>query len=155
MVSTIRPALLSDIPDVAALGERFHAEAGWPEIAAPYVVEDCAQSLRLMVENPAGILLVAEAGGHLVGMAGGLAHPFYFNFGHLHGGELFWWVEPGLRDGTGAALFDALEDAARSIGCLTFSMSAVERLKPELMGRLYTRRGYVPSERSFIKRLIP
>jgi GNAT superfamily N-acetyltransferase len=153
MSATIRPATLADVPQIADLGERFHTEAGWPEIAAPYIAEDCAKSLCHLVESPCGVILIAETEGRIVGMAGALAHPFYFNASHRHAGELFWWVKPGLRDGTGSALFDKLEEWARSIGCQTFAMSAVERLKPELMRRLYARRGYVAAEHTFIKRL--
>jgi GNAT superfamily N-acetyltransferase len=148
----IRPATLEDVPTIAAMGERFHAEAGWADVV-PYVVADCAQSLRELVGAPAGILLVAEAEGRLVGMAGGLAHPFYFNFAHRTGSELFWWVEPGLRDGTGAALLQSLEDAARAIGCESWAMVAVDKVRPETMARIYRRRGYRPAEHSFIKRL--
>ena len=151
-MTTLRAAEPADVPTIAEMGERFHAEAGWPDICA-FDRGDCEKTLAHLIESPDGILLVAEAAGRLVGMAGGLAHPLYFNLSHRTGQELFWWVEPGLRDGTGRALLDALEDEARAIGCVSWSMACLARAKPELMGRLYERRGYRASERTYIKRL--
>ena len=148
----IRDAIEADLVAIAEMGERFHAEAGWGDICA-YDRRDCEATLAHLVESPDGILLVAEAGGALVGMAGGLAHPLYFNRAHKTGQELFWWVAPGLRDGTGRALLDRLEDAARSIGCISWAMMCLARVKPALMGRLYERRGYRASELTYIKRL--
>jgi len=134
------------------MGERFHAEAGWPDIVE-YVTADCERTLDHLIRSEDGILLVAEHGGRLTGMAGGLAHPIYFNHSHRSGQELFWWVEPGLRDGTGKMLLDRLESEARAIGCVSWSMIALDQVKPELTGRIYRRRGYRASEHSYIKRL--
>jgi len=146
----IRPARLDDLPVIAALGEAFHEEAGWSDIAE-YVPEDCEVSLRHMVES--GILLVADRDGEIVGMAGGLTFPLYFNFAHRTGQEFFWYMKPGLRDGTGRRLLDALEDAARDAGCQSWIMIALDKVNPEATGRYYRHRGYRASEHSWIRRL--
>lgn len=148
----IRNATLDDIPVIAALGELFHAEAGWGDIV-PYSREDTAKTLAFMVNDDNGILLVAERDGEIVGMCGGLAHPVYFNHAHKSGQELFWWMKPGLRDGTGREMLDRMEETAREIGCISWSMIALDKVNPELTGRLYRRRGYRASEHSYIKRL--
>jgi GNAT superfamily N-acetyltransferase len=147
----IRPATLEDVAEVARLGKLFHAEAGWGDICE-YSLEDTEKTLRFLVEDDNGILLVADTG-EIVGMCGGLAHPVYFNHAHKSGQELFWWVKPGLRDGTGRLLLEAMEDEARRIGCVSWSMIALDKVNPELTGRLYRRRGYRASEHSYIKRL--
>lgn len=148
----IRRATLADVPIIAAIGERFHDLAGWHDVAS-YSVEDCAKTLTMMIESPEHIVLVAETLGVIVGIAGGLTFPLYFNHGHRSGQELFLYVEPGLRDGTGGKLLTALEDEARAIGCESWAMIALDKVDPELTGRLYRRRGYRASEHSWIKRL--
>lgn len=148
----IRNAEPRDIPEIARLGELFHAEAGCGDIC-DYSPEDTAKTLAHLIENDDGILLVAEVEGEVVGMCGGLAHPLYFNHSHKGGQELFWWVKPGLRDGTGRQMLEAMEAQAKAIGCSSWSMIALDTVNPELTGRLYRRRGYRATEHSYIKRL--
>lgn len=148
----IRPATVSDIQDIAELGERFHAAAGWSDIFA-YSVADCAESLASFMASDAFICLVADEGG-IAGMAAGIVSPVYFNHGHLSGEELFWWVCPEKAgQGTGIRLLIALEEAAKAKGCESWQMKSIDRLNGERMGRLYERRGYRASEHSYIKRL--
>lgn len=134
------------------MGERFHEEAGMGEFA-PFSRIDCASMLLNLIESDGGILLVAEANGALIGMAGGLVYPFYFNTAHITGQEVFWWVHPDHRKGPGRALLEALEAEAKARGCESWSMVALASVAPEAVGRLYRRRGYRPSEQSYIKRL--
>jgi GNAT superfamily N-acetyltransferase len=148
----IRNATPEDIPEIARLGELFHAEAGWADICE-YSIDDTQKTLGHLVSDESGILLVAERDGEIVGMAGGLAHPIYFNHSHKSGQELFWWMKPGLRDGTGRLLLEAMENAARDIGCTSWAMIALDKVQPEITGRIYRRRGYRASEHSYIKRL--
>lgn len=148
----IRPAVPADVPEIARLGELFHDEAGWGDIV-PYSVEDTVKTLSFLIESDDGILLVAERDGEIIGMTGGLAHPVYFNHVHKSGQELFWWMKPGLRDGTGRLLLDAMEARAKEIGCSSWSMIALDKVNPELTGKIYRRRGYRASEHSYIKRL--
>lgn len=147
----IRPAAASDIPTIAALGEKFHAQAGWDEI--DYCAEDCAASLAAFLEAGCFICLVSETDGAINGMAAGVVSPVYFNASHLSGEELFWWVDDGAPQLTGIRLLDALERAARERGCATWQMKSLARLGGDRMTALYERRGYRPTEQSFMKRL--
>ena len=146
----IREATSADIEEIAALGERFHAQAGWDEIA--YSREDCAKSLANLMASGLFICLVAETDG-IVGMASGVLSPVYFNHAHVSGEELFWWVSDDAPQMTGIRLLDGLEKAARVKGCQSWQMKSLARLNGERMTRLYERRGYRASEQSFIKRL--
>lgn len=132
------------------MGRRFFETAGWPDVAE-WDEASVEKTLRFLMEQPTGCLFVAEKDGQLVGMTGGMLTPFYFNLGHLTGQELFWWVEPEHR-GVGSGLFDALEAWAEAAGAQTFTMIAVDRLKPDVMARIYRARGYQPAEHSFIRR---
>ena len=147
----IRPAAPSDIPEIARLGEEFHAQAGWGDVFS-YSASDCAESLTEYMESGAFICLVAETD-RIVGIASGFVCPVYFNRGHLSGEELFWWVSVDAPQFTGLRLLEALEGAARDRGCLSWQMKSVDRLNGERMSKLYARRGYRPSEHSYIKRL--
>lgn len=151
-MTTIRPAVADDAPAIAEMGERFHAEAAWSDIA-DYRIGDCSKSLIQMIETELGIVLVAENEGRIVGIAGGLVFPLYFNHAHKSGQELFLYVEPGLRDGTGGKLLSALECEARRMGCQSWAMIALDKVNPEATGRLYRRHGYRASEHSWIRRL--
>jgi GNAT superfamily N-acetyltransferase len=147
----IRPATHDDIPRVLEMGRRFHNAAELYEIA-PFDAGSVATTLAWLIDNALGSLFVAEGEGGLVGMTGGMLHPFYFNGDHLTGQEIFWWVEPEHR-GVGSQLFDALETWATEAGAKSFSMIALDKLNPEILGRIYRRRGYRPSEHSYIRRL--
>ena len=147
----IREATLDDCREIAKKGERFFREAGWGDVAE-YRVDDCERTLRHLVTSDDGILIVADVGG-VVGMAGGMVSPLYFNFSHKTGQELFWWTAVNAPLRTGLQLLDAMEDAARAKGCHSWVMMSLDKMNPAIMARMYRKRGYRPSEHSFIKRL--
>lgn len=149
-MTVIRPAEITDIPEVVRMGERFFETAGWPDYAE-WDEASITATLESLITGDLGEVFVLEEGGKLVGMAGGMLFPFYFNHNHLTGQELFWWIEPEHR-GQGAALFDALEGWAKAAGAMSFTMIAVDRLKADVMGRIYRMRGYRAAEHSYIKR---
>lgn len=149
---TIREATQDDVAEVARLGRIFYEEAAWSDVAE-WDDHSILQTLKGLVANDDGIVLVLCRKGVIRGMAGGLVHPLYFNHAHRTGQELFWWLSPDERDGAGAALLTALEDAARAAGAQSWAMIALDMLRPEAIGAVYARRGYRPSERTYIKRL--
>lgn len=148
----IRPAHIGDIPTLVAMGREFHAAAGWGDVAA-FVEDDCAKTLAAMVDNDSMVLLVLEnVAGDVVGMAGGVSAPCYFNHALTLGQELFFWINPEERGG-GMTFKKALEQHAREIGCDAWMMIALDNIRPDATGALYKRAGYRPAERNWIKRL--
>lgn len=147
----IRPATLDDVPEIARLGEIFHAQAGWSDVLG-YSVDDCAASLSRFVELDNFICLVADRGG-IVGMTAGVVSPLYFNHSHLSGEELFWWVSDDAPQMTGMRLLDALEGEAKARGCQSWQMKSIAKLNGDRMAQVYERRNYRASEHSFIKAL--
>lgn len=145
----IRRATIDDVPIMAVYGEQFFDEAGWGDVAS-YDLGDCAASLAQMVESDDAIMLVADEG-EIVGMVAGVIFPLYFNRAHRTGQELFYWVRPGDRNGIGRALLRALADEAKARGCKSWSMIALDKVRPEATGMMYRREGYRPSEHSYIK----
>lgn len=147
----IRPADERDIPALLRMGHYFFDEAGWGDVTE-YDPGSMEITLRHLIDSAGGILLVAESGGAVVGMAAALLYPHYFNTDSLTGQEIFWWVDPAHRKGEGGALLDALESAAQAAGAVSFTMVSVADLRSDALDRVYRRRGYRPAERTYIKR---
>jgi len=147
----IRPATVSDIPAIAAMGKEFHGRAGWSDIF-DYNEADCAASLANLIPLDNFICLVAETD-KIIGMAAGVVSPVYFNHSHKSGEELFWWASDEAPQMAGVRLLVALEGAAKAKGCDSWQMKSIALLGGDRMAKLYERRGYRASEHSFIKRL--
>jgi len=152
MNAEIREAGLIDMPALLRMGRAFFKQASLDTLTTWDDASFEATAQMLILSEP-GVLLVAEADGHGVGMAGALVFPAYFNVKVHVGQELFWFVAPEHRFGVGAALIGRLEEEARSRGASLFIAGAVAGLRDAAIARLYARRGYRPSENSFIKAL--
>lgn len=128
------------------MGERF-AEAANLRASIGYDAATMEALFRNLIAADTAILLITEGGA-----AGGILYPAVFNAAHLTGQELFWWVDPEHR-GTGVRLLAALEDAARAMGAKSWTVSTMESLNHDGAAALYRRRGYVPTDRNYIKAL--
>lgn len=146
----IRRAIPTDIHQLMAMGLAFFNEAGWAK-HAEFDAESFAYSCGLLMDH--GVLLVADNEPGVVGMAAAGIAPAYWNRKILTGQELFWYVCPEHRTGTGGLLMAALEDAMKALGVVLCSMSAEEGLRSSALHRIYRRRGYWPAEKLFWKRL--
>lgn len=144
----IRRAEPEDIHALIEMGQAFFIEAGWSARAA-FDVESFAVTCGALMEG--GVLLVAEKGDEIIGMAGAAIAPAWWNRNVLTGQEVFYYARPGHRKGTGRMLFAGLEVAVKSLGVVLFSMAAEEGLRSEALTRLYRARDYFPAERLFWK----
>jgi GNAT superfamily N-acetyltransferase len=136
---SVREANHYDIPGLVEIGARFHARGLVP---VPFCRQSVAFTLGNLIDNEDSVVLIDGDA-----VAGALLHPAWFNHDHLTGQELFWWAE----NGNGRQLFAALEKWARDRGADSFAMIALENLRPDAVGALYKRKGYVPTEHSFLK----
>lgn len=146
----IRSAVMADLSALLEMGKRFFEASGYADIAR-YDAQSFATTLIKAMESEDSVILVAKKD-KPVGMAGALVYPFYFDFNHRTAQELFWWVDPEHR-GIGSQLFDAMIEAVRMKGAQSLSMIALEALEPEKVGAFYMKRGFRPSERSYIRSL--
>jgi ribosomal protein S18 acetylase RimI-like enzyme len=143
----IRRALVSDLPQMLAMGQRFFDASGYSDITS-----FDPESLEATLKNaPDSVFLVVEKDGVLVGMAGAIVYPFYFNLKHRTAQEMFWWVNPEHR-GVGGQLFYALMSEVKKMGAESISMIALESSGDKVI-KFYEKRGFRPSERSFIRRI--
>jgi GNAT superfamily N-acetyltransferase len=148
----IREAGLIDMPALLRMGRAFFDQAGIGSLTE-WDEDSFEATAQMLITSEPGVMLVAEADGQGVGMAGALVFPAYFNVRVLIGQELFWYVAPEHRFGVGAALISRLEEEARGRGASLFIAGAVAGLRDAAIARLYARRGYRPTESSFIKAL--
>lgn len=138
----IREAAAADIPRLLQMGAKFSAKARLIEHVG-YDSEDMETSFAEMISGEHYSVFIGENGA-----IGGMKAPHPFNYSHWIAQELFWWSEgrEGLR------LLTAFELWA-SAYCQTVRMITLEAIEPQRMGQLYERRGYVPLEHGYIKRL--
>jgi hypothetical protein len=122
------------------MGRKFADRAGLVDHVG-YDPADMAETFRLMIDNPAHLVLIGEKGA-----VGALSGPHPFNHAHTIAQELFWWSEgrEGLR------LLSELEEWAKA-NCHSLRMITLEAVEADRMAQLYARLGYAPLERGFIK----
>ena len=132
------------------MGGKFFAEAKWK---APLVWSDKSAAIALtdLIENPDAIVLIAKKDGESIGMVGGMVYPVWYNSDIIMGQEFFWYVKPEERRGVGKKMLDELERIAKEKGAVIFEMMSMDAM-PSL-DKFYTKVGYEPSEKIFIKRL--
>ena len=142
----IREAELADVPRLVEMGVSFMHES---QYASHLSVDEASQGklARMLIEAPHGMVFVSEQDGNLTGMIGVIAthHP---HSGDKVMSELFWYVRPGAR-GHGVRLLRTAEDWARRNGI----RKSITVAPNEDVEHLYTRLGYLPLERQFIKDL--
>jgi GNAT superfamily N-acetyltransferase len=117
----------------------------------PFSAQRLEQTLTSLVDNEGGTLLVAEADGVVAGTIGAiLSKPFISDADIAV--EMFWWAEPQVRGGpTAMRLLERLEhwaDERRAI----LVMSSVATIDGSPADRIYERRGYINTEKSWIRR---
>jgi hypothetical protein len=135
----IRAATLADIPRLLEMGRKFSDKAQLRDHVG-YDAHSMAQTFEALIK-----------GGHPVfvsdsGAIGATVTQHPFNHDHVVAQELFWWSEG--RDGL--RLLDALEKHCAEVAD-SLIMITLEAIRPEAVGRVYERRGFVPLERSFVK----
>lgn len=135
----IREATEADLPQLLEWGANFAESIDLP---GGYDPESAEAMFRQLIEI--GILLIGEGGA-----VGALLHPAPYNKAHITGQELFWWVEPEHRgNGTGKALFEALQAAVSEAGAGSFTMST---LGNHAIGQVYEAHGYRHTDRNYTK----
>jgi predicted N-acetyltransferase YhbS len=160
LAAMIRDATPDDAKALILMGQAFFEEAGLPErfraLERPDI-QFCPESFILSCQmlSEKGLLLVAEAGGEVVGMLGAVFAPALWNhrIGLAH--ECWWYVRPDKRKGIGVALLGAYEKRAAERGIALSAMVAEHGLRGDAVGRLYRAKDYVPAETVYWHRLDP
>jgi len=117
-----------------------------------YFAETMARYVEDKAPFRAGVFVWHE--NRPVGVIAGAVYPSWFNGLQHTGTDLFWWLDtPSRSFRTANRMLDRLEAWAKGEGAVWFTMAATETMRAEAVEAFYRRRGYVQSERHFIRRL--
>ncbi len=146
----IREAVADDIPRLVEMGQAFFTVMGMLE-PITFDGETFSRALEALIEGDDGAVFVADED-EVIGFIGGMVFPLFFNARHLTGQEMFWWVDEDRRKGgAGRDLCTALEEWARGKGAGSFTMVALESLRPVAVAAIYERVGYKLTEYHFVR----
>lgn len=144
----IRKGTREDLPYIVEMAGHFINQTNYNQVLRfmPRAIAELAEQVL-----DVGIVFIAEDQGKRVGMICGL--PFIEPIGHRKTlDELVWWVEPAYRGSSsvGPRLLRQFENWARQKQLDLCKMIAPVGTN---VGDYYTKRGYVPVETIYLKRL--
>lgn len=143
----IRDAQPEDFNDLERLGRDFAKAAGLPDVDK----DTLDFTLGNLLEN--GIFKVA-VNGSVIGCAGALVFPQWWNASEIVAQELFWFVDKDHRGtSAGIRLLKALEKSAKEKGAKKLMMICLHDLDGEKVAKMYSKLGYVPQEQTYIRKL--
>lgn len=147
----VRAATADDLAGYLTLAQEFHRASPMHDVIDFDVEGYSAFYLRALTDDNIGIWL-AEANGALIGIVGAVAYPMYFSPSNLVVQELWWWLTPAARgSGAGTAMFNAIKNWAHLKDAKALLMIALEDDRAKKMDSLYSRAGFKPVERLFMK----
>ena len=139
----IRRATLDDLPFMLDIGARFFAYSPWVDMGE-YCRARTSNMLASIIESADGFAAVSEYG--LI--CGCIANvPFAKNIRLAH--EMFWWT----KGADGMKLLKVFEDWATEKEVSGIVLSHMSARRAEAIKRTFTRKGYVPHENYYIRRL--
>ncbi len=112
------------------------------------------QTLRALLENGQGVIVVAEKEGILIGFIAGVITPWCANYQQRIVQELIWWVNPEDR-GTRAAyqMMNKYEEEARNQGCHFSIMGTHDAPNEERLIQFYESCGFRHLQYQMIKEI--
>jgi GNAT superfamily N-acetyltransferase len=147
----VRKATEADLPQYVVLAESFHMASPMHNVIA-FDVDGYSEFYLSSVQNDSVGVWLAEIDGVVVGICGAIAYPMYFNPSAVVVQELWWWLTPASRgSGAGGQMFKQIEQWSKEKDASALFMIALENERSKKMENLYTRAGYRPMERTFIK----
>lgn len=147
----VRKATLDDWPQYASLAQAFH-DASPMHNVIPFDPVGYRTFYENALSNKDIGVWLAECDGEVVGVCGAMAYPLYFNPKATVVQELWWWLNPNVRgSGAGGQMFNQIEQWANEKRASALFMVALEDNHAKKMENMYTRAGFRPLERTFIK----
>lgn len=140
----IRLATVDDMPAIIEMGRRFHAASPWADM--PIDEGHLVAHMTGFIEGDNSAVFVLD---DLTGGIGLFVSPVYFS-PVLVAQETFWYCE---APGRGGALLEVAEEWARNMGADHLSMICLEGKNRDIVGKIYERRGYRPTEHTYMKAL--
>jgi GNAT superfamily N-acetyltransferase len=145
----VRPAAEADVPEILRMGRSFHEQTAYARVVSLNVDAVAARVRRLIAGE--GFAQVAMMNGEHVGMLGASLTAPWFNPDYRVTQELYWWVEPSVRElRVGSRLLEQLEAwwPQHSNGLL---MLRTPNIDTERMDALYRAKGFIPWDGYYMK----
>lgn len=147
----VRKATEADLNKYVTLAQAFHAASPMHGVVE-FDPEGYGQFYLSSLQNESIGVWLAELNDEIVGISGAIAYPLYFSPSAIVVQELWWWLTPDARgSGAGAAMFKQIEAWAKERSASALFMIALEDDRAQKMEKLYSRAGFRPMERTFIK----
>lgn len=144
----IRLLTVYDLPLASQMGPKFYAEG---KIPGEFIPEVFVASWTTLIERGIGFIVGLFEESRLCGCLGA-AVTKCLNSGKLIANEMFWFIQSESR-GHGLRMLQAYEDESKKRGATRCSMALISSLQPEVLGKIYERRGYRPFEIAYTKEL--
>ena len=147
----VRKATETDLPQYVLLANSFHMASPMNNVIA-FDADGYSNFYLSSIQNDSVGVWLAEIDNVIVGICGAIAYPMYFNPSAVVVQELWWWLTPASRgSGAGSQMFKQIEQWSKEKNATALFMIALENERSKKMENLYTRAGYKPMERTFIK----
>jgi GNAT superfamily N-acetyltransferase len=122
------------------------------EQATEYVkvdVEYTSSAYWDLVQDGVATLFIMEESGQMIGGLGAIKYPDLHD-GKMMAVESFWFVAPEHR-GKGLKLFATFEEWALQEGCKKLAMIHMVDSYPDILEKLYMRKGYKLVEKHYVR----
>jgi GNAT superfamily N-acetyltransferase len=147
----VRKATETDLPKYIVLAESFHMASPMHGVIG-FDAAGYSQFYLSSLQNDSVGIWLAEIDDEIVGICGALVYPMYFNPSALVVQELWWWLTPASRgSGAGGKMFKQIEQWSKEKDASALFMIALEDSRAKKMENLYSRAGFKPMARTFIK----
>jgi GNAT superfamily N-acetyltransferase len=146
----IRSLLPSEVAICCEAGRAFFAEGKLP---GEFVAEAFIEHWSTLIQVGSGVILglFSDKTGEFLGGLGAVVAPDFNSFDKV-AAEVFWFVKPEVR-GEGLKLLPAYEAWAKEKGAKRCGMVHLLNLQPEILHKVFMRRGYQPIEVNYMKDL--
>lgn len=144
----VRDATQADIPRIVEMAREFYAISGYRDIAEASIPSLAGLAIITM---ESGVMLVADDGGDVVGMACLYIEPYVFNPEVTIANEIAWWIEPSHR-GTLLAMkmMTAIHARCAEKEVKAIRMAVLKDSPPAAVG-VYERLGYVKTDSHYMR----
>lgn len=136
-----------DVYQVAAFMKQFEQATNFVDVDVEYTASRYWQ----MVESGIATMFILEQDSEMIGGLGAIKFPDLHD-GRMTAVETYWFVSPEHR-GKGLKLFDAFEIWGEESGCKKLAMIHLADSYPDILEKLYERRGYKLVEKHYVRYL--
>lgn len=152
-VSMIRLATENDLGAIISMAFRFHQASPYQGTQIDF--EKVVEALRSYIVGNLRekvVLLLVDFLDHPRGILVGQVTDTLFGYDR-QAIELMWWVDEDYRGKESLKLIEAYEDWALRVGAKIVHLALLNTKHKEKLEKLYSRKGYVETETSFVKYL--